>query len=82
MNRLPDYGEFQDYDSSMRDPVNYIFRIRTQYDNEGNIKSAYYGRIKGDIINMRANRREMLNYWINTDPTSRSLESIDLADQN
>ena len=80
--RLPDFEEFQSYEASLEKPLNYIFRIRTQYDEKGNIKFAYYGRIEGDIINMRFNRREMLNYWINTDPTSRSLESIDLADQN
>lgn len=80
MNRLPDYGEFQDYETSIKKPLNYIFRIRTQYDEDGTIKSAYYGRITGDIINMRTNRREMLNYWINVDQTSQSLESIDLVE--
>lgn len=80
--RLPDFEEFPEYDSNRKKPLNYIFRIRTQYDDEGVIKSAYYGRITGDIINMRYNNREMLNYWINTNPTSRSLESTDLVESD
>ena len=28
---------------------NFVFRIRTQYDENGKIKSAYYGKIYGDI---------------------------------
>ena len=80
--RLPDFEEYPEYDTIRTKPLNYIFRTRTQYDEDGNITSAYYGRINGDIIDLRYHKREMLNYWINTDPTSRSLESIDLADQN
>ena len=54
--------------------MNHIFRIRTQYDDEGNITSAYYGKMKGY---MRIDRRSGLgfSYWLNTDLMSRSLES-------
>ncbi len=54
----------------------YIFRIRTKLDKDGNIASACYGRINkhisptwGDVIT--------LNYNLNPDPTSRSLEYND-----
>jgi hypothetical protein len=80
MNRLSDFEEFENPEEYRKGKLNYIFRIRTQYDEKGNVVSSYYGRINGDIINMRVHRREMLNYWINTDPASRSLESLDLAE--
>ncbi len=79
-SRLPDFEDFLDYEILRKKPQNYIFRIRTEYDEEGNIKSAYYGRINGDIIDLRYHNHEKLKYWINTDPTSRSLESIDLVE--
>lgn len=54
--------------------INYIFRIRTEYDSEGNIESAYYGKIKGDI-RIRHSNKLLFNCWVNDDPQSRSLES-------
>lgn len=58
--------------------VNYIFRIRTELDDEGNIKSALYGKISGEIALSTKPKDELrFSYWLNTDPLSRSLESTD-----
>jgi len=38
-------GKKSDYNEKRR----YIFRVRTKTDEKGNITSAYYGKIKGDI---------------------------------
>lgn len=60
----------------MNTEINYIFRVRTQYDATGNIASALYGKISGEL-GMWPVKRDVLKfgYWLNTDPTSRSLES-------
>jgi hypothetical protein len=69
-NKLPDYGEISKDTSGIR----YIFRIRARYDAQGNITSAYYGKI-GGVIMIYRNNELTFGYWLNTDPTSRSLES-------
>lgn len=72
-----DSSELFDFDEIPRkehSKMNHIFRIRTQYDEDGNITSAYYGKMKGYMrIHPRSGLR--FSYWLNTDPESRSLES-------
>jgi hypothetical protein len=56
--------------------VHYMFRVRTKFDNEGNIKSALYGKIAGEIeLSAKPKDELRFGYWLNTDPISRSLES-------
>jgi hypothetical protein len=52
----------------------YVFRVRTEYDENGEIKSALYGKIKGEII-VFSKGRFQFGYWLNDDPHSRCLES-------
>lgn len=52
----------------------YVFRIRTSYGDNGEIKSALYGKIKGEII-VFSKGRFQFGYWLNDNPQSRSLES-------
>lgn len=60
----------------IRDPGSscYVFRVRTEYDDNGDVKSALYGKIKGEII-IFAKGRFQFGYWLNDNPKSRSLES-------
>ena len=53
--------------------VNYIFRIRTQTDEEGNITSACYGKIEGAFGLGWADWVNWV-YWFNPVPNERSLE--------
>lgn len=68
----------QDYEELPRESldVQCIFRIRTKYDANGEIVSAYYGKIKG-VPGITWNNRVGFGYWLNTDRHSRSLESTD-----
>lgn len=52
---------------------NYAFRIRTSKDRDGNVKSALYGKIYGDI---RVNylRGIAFLYYLNPTPNDRNLE--------
>lgn len=75
--RLLKYPTLPDYPANnLKDDkeINYIFRVRTQVDKDGNIISANYGRIRGEI---RSTMKGGLyfSYWFNLDPNSRSLES-------
>lgn len=69
---LPEYTEV----SSETYEMLHIFRVRTQYDDEGNITSAYYGKIPS-AIGITWNNQLGFGYWLNTDPHSRSMESTD-----
>lgn len=53
--------------------VNYIFRIRTQVDEKGNVVSACYGKIEGPFGLGWADWVNWV-YWFNLDPNERSLE--------
>jgi hypothetical protein len=44
----------------------YFFRVRTVMDDEGNVKSALYGKIYGDFMQFR--------YYLNPTPNSRNIE--------
>jgi len=56
--------------------INYIFRVRTKADDEGNILSANYGRIRGDV-KTSSTGRIYFHYWFNPAPNNRSLESLE-----
>lgn len=49
------------------------FRIRTKYDASGNIESAYYGKIYGDI-NIKDVEGVKFLYYLNPTPNDRNLE--------
>ena len=51
----------------------YAFRIRTKYDASGNIESAYYGKIYGDI-NIKDVEGVKFLYYLNPTPNDRNLE--------
>lgn len=58
---------------SFDDKVNYIFRVRTQTDEDGNIISACYGKVAGPFGLGWADRVNWV-YWFNPVPNERSLE--------
>ena len=75
--RLLKYPVLPDYPANnLKDDknINYIFRVRTEVDDDGNIVSAHYGRIRWEI---RATMKGGLyfSYWFNPEPNNRSLES-------
>jgi len=45
---------------------NYFFRVRTVLDENGNVKSALYGKIDGDFM--------QFSYYLNPTPNSRNVE--------
>jgi len=45
---------------------NYYFRVRTVLDEQGNVKSALYGKIYGDFMQFR--------YYLNPTPNDRNVE--------
>ena len=60
---------------------NFAFRIRTKCDEKGRIKSAYYGKIYGDIdfkkligVNVEAIAAPSFCYYLNPTPNDRNLE--------
>ncbi len=62
----------QQYRSNYTKSINYLFRVRTEVDKEGNIVKANYGKIQGDI---RVYKKAKVNftYYYNPDGT-RNLE--------
>jgi len=60
---------------NLKKNINYIFRVRTQRNKKKEIVSAYYGRIKREV-RISPNQKFRLEYWLNTNSTSRSLEWI------
>lgn len=63
MSHHPGQGAKDD----MNDPNrNYIFRVRTAKDHEGNIVSAHYGKIYGDFM--------QFSYYMNPTPNDRNIE--------
>jgi hypothetical protein len=63
MSRHPGQGTKED----MNDPNrNYFFRVRTVLDENGNVKSALYGKIYGDFM--------QFSHYLNPTPNSRNVE--------
>jgi hypothetical protein len=58
--------------------VAYVFRVRTELDEQGKIKKAYYGCIVGELIfDPRTDRGGgflRFNYYLNPTPNDRNLE--------
>jgi hypothetical protein len=51
----------------MTDPNrNFYFRVRTALDHQGNVVSAQYGKIYGDLAQFR--------YYLNPTPNDRNIE--------
>jgi hypothetical protein len=63
MSRHPGKGTVEDMNDKNR---NYFFRVRTVLDENGNVKSAQYGKIYGDFMQFR--------YYFNPTPNSRNIE--------
>lgn len=61
-NRLPEQGETSNIEPERK----YYFRVRTKVDKDGNIISAYYGKIHGDFL--------QFTYYLNPAPNDRNLE--------
>lgn len=61
-----------------RPDQNYFFRIRTEKDEEGNIVSALYGKIEGNIKIQAASKdnlgRMKFKYYLNPTPNDTNLE--------
>jgi hypothetical protein len=53
--------------------INYIFRTRTQFDDNGNMVAGCHGRIQGEV-RISSKGEAYFQYWFNPDPFSRSLE--------
>lgn len=63
--------------SGIREDQNYFFRVRTVLDEKGNIKSALYGKIFGDITCDVINSKTGLiqfSYCLNPNPNDRNME--------
>jgi hypothetical protein len=60
--RHPGQGVVDDSDRNR----NYFFRVRTVLDENGNVRSALYGKIYGDFMQFR--------YYLNPTPNSRNVE--------
>jgi len=60
-------------DNDFPDDRNYYFRVRTIKDDKGNIESALYGKVYGNIRFSRKNITML--YYINPDPNDRNLEA-------
>jgi hypothetical protein len=43
-----------------------LFRVRTELDQDGNVKSTLYGKIYGDFMHFR--------YYLNPTPNDRNIE--------
>jgi hypothetical protein len=62
MSRHPGQQSIDDHDGNR----NYFFRVRTVLDENGNVKSALYGKIYGDFMQFK--------YYLNPTPNSRNVE--------
>jgi hypothetical protein len=56
-----------------REDQNYFFRVRTQLDKDGRVKSALYGKIVGNIDFWRDGTME-INYCLNSTPLDVNME--------
>ena len=61
-NRKPGQPETGNLDANR----NYIFRVRTALDQQGNVVSAHYGKIYGDFM--------QFSYYLNPTPNDRNIE--------
>jgi len=59
--------------SDVREDQNYLFRVRTKKDENGNIVSALYGKIHGDFEDFDRGKLSF-RYYLNPTPNDRNLE--------
>lgn len=59
--------------SDIREDQNYFFRVRTKKDDKGNIVSALYGKIYGDV-QFDERGRVTFTYYLNPTPNDRNVE--------
>jgi hypothetical protein len=67
-----------------KEHLNYIFRFRSEVDEDGHVVRAIYGWAFGNIIIDIGRDLPLylkLTYYFNPDPTSRSLEPKEIADR-
>ncbi len=67
------FGGVNGYRTDFAENRCYTFRIRTEYDDQGKIKSAYYGKIYGDF-DLRNVDGVRFRYYFNPTPNDRNLE--------
>ena len=61
--------------TEFREDQNYFFRVRTKKDTQGNIVSAFYGKISGDfLVSGRVDDKLTFTYYLNPEPNSRNME--------
>ncbi len=69
---------YHNFSESPEPAFGYFFRVRTVLDENGNVKSALYGKIHGDIrfyVGTKAPRAGIgFNYYLNPTPNSRNME--------
>ena len=65
------YSHEKEAFNEYREDQNYFFRVRTKKDDEGNIVSALYGKIHGEIGWLGAIK---FTYYLNPTPNDRNLE--------
>ena len=65
------------WETNSTSATNYFFRIRTQYGEKKEIKSALYGKLLGPIVvNVQSTKTAKLNftYYLNPTPLDRNME--------
>jgi len=64
--------------SNFRKDQNYFFRIRSELDKEGNVISALYGKVEGNIMFAASNKIKAawlkFKYFVNPEPNDTNLE--------
>jgi hypothetical protein len=67
-----------EYYSNFKESNCYQFRIRSKYDEKGDLKEAYYGKIYGDFEiegdDKKGLTRISFLYYLNPNPLDRNLE--------
>jgi hypothetical protein len=84
MNLSQSWEDGQGIIGHAKEHLNYIFRFRSEVDEDGHVVRAIYGWVFGNIL-IDINRDKplylKLTYYFNPDPTSRSLEPKEIADR-
>ena len=67
------------YRDNRDDTRSYCFRIRTEYNEDGTVRSAYYGKIYGDfrrncVVGNDKDAGVRFTYYLNPNPNDRNLE--------
>ncbi|WP_432823270.1 hypothetical protein [Trichloromonas sp.] len=62
------YGRYDDKNEA--EDNNFIFRVRSEVDETGNLKRAMYGKIRGDIRFSTGVLKVGMHYYLNSDYTS------------